>query len=238
MSDHMQVLEEVAKQYDSVNDFDYHLIRYTYRDIRPYIRGPRVLELGCSSGVMTRLLAADFPDLNVVDGSVRYLDDVRPTVPATVSFHHALFENFQPPGRFDDLILASALEHLPDPLALLPRLRDWIAPGGRLHVVVPNALSLHRLVGVHLGMLEHPAAFTERDRMLDHRRVYDTDLLRTHLQSSGWSVEKAGGIFLKPLSNAQMEQFAPAQLEAFYKVGQEMPRQCAMLYAFAIRSDS
>lgn len=238
MSDHMQVLEGVARQYDSVNDFDYHLIRFTYRDIRPYLRGPRVIELGCSSGVMTRLLCVDFPDLHVVDGSARYLQDVRPTVPATVSFHHSLFEDFRPPRKFDDLVLASALEHLPDPLALLPRLREWIEPGGRLHVVVPNAHSLHRLVGVHMGMLEHPAAFTERDRMLDHRRVYDADMLRHHLRSSGWSVEHLRGVFLKPLSNAQMQTFTPAQLEAFYKVGQEMPRSCAMLYALAMAPTS
>lgn len=233
MNEHMRILEGVATQYDSVNDFDYHLIRYTYRDMQPYLRGPKVIELGCSSGVMTRLLCQDFPDLHVVDGSARYLQDVARTVPDTVAFHHSLFEDFQPPHRFNDLVLASALEHLPDPLALLPRLRDWLEPGGRLHVVVPNAHSIHRLVGVHMGMLEHPTSFTERDRMLDHRRVYDADLLRMHLKQCGWSVEQMRGVFLKPLANAQMQQFSPAQLEAFYKVGQEMPRSCAMLYALA-----
>jgi len=233
MNEHMRILENVAQQYDSANDFDAHLIRFTYRDLLPYLRGPGVLELGCSSGVMTRLLCRDFPDLHVVDGSARYLQEVAQTVPESVTFHHSLFEDFRPTRRFDDLVLASALEHLPDPIALLPRMREWVEPGGRLHVVVPNAQSLHRLVGVHMGMLDHPTSFTDRDRMLDHRRVYDADLLRSHLRQTGWSVEQLRGIFLKPLSNAQMQTFSEAQLEAFYKVGQEMPRSCAMLYALA-----
>ena len=233
MADHKEILERVATNYDSVNDFDYHLIRYTYRDMRPLIRGPAVLELGCSSGVMTRLLAPHFPSLHVVDGSQRYLGEVAATVPKSVTFHHSLFEDFVAPRRFDDLILASALEHLPEPIPVLKKLREWVEPGGRLHVVVPNAHSLHRLLGVQMGMLDHPAAFTDRDRMLDHRRVYDMDLLRRDLAVGGWRVEQMRGIFLKPLSNAQMQALSPAQIDAFFHVGRELPRHCAMIYALA-----
>jgi trans-aconitate methyltransferase len=226
-------LERIATTYDSTSDFDYHLIRYNYREMRAYLRGPAVLELGCASGVMTRLLSDDFSGLHVVDGSAQYLKEVAATVPRSVMFHHALFEEFSCPRRFNDLVMARALEHLDDPVGLLTKMRSWAQPGGRLHIVVPNAQSLHRLIGVHLGMLPAPHSFSERDKKYGHRRVYDMDLLRLHLSQAGWNVEQLRGVFLKPLSNAQMLQFAPELLQAFFEVGKELPRYCAELYAVA-----
>src|SRR3954452_14142267 len=104
-------LERIATTYDSTTDFDYHLIRYNYREMRAYLRGPTVLELGCASGVMTRLLSAVFPTLHVVDGSAQYLKEVAATVPTSVVFHHSLFEYFTPVRRFDDRVMARSLEH-------------------------------------------------------------------------------------------------------------------------------
>ena len=228
-----ETLERIATTYDSTTDFDYHLIRYNYREMKPYLRGPAVLELGCASGVMTRLLTPDFPTLHVVDGSAQYLKEVAATVPETVTFHHSLFEDFKTPRKFNDLVMARALEHLDDPVGVLRVMRGWAEPGGRVHVVVPNAQSLHRLIGVQMGMLEAPNAFSERDRMYGHRRVYDIDLLRTHLTQAGWRVLQIRGVFLKTLSNAQMLSFKPELLDAFYEVGKELPRHCAELYAVA-----
>ena len=228
-----ETLERIATTYDSTTDFDYHLIRYNYREMKPYLRGPAVLELGCASGVMTRLLTPDFPTLHVVDGSAQYLKEVAATVPETVTFHHSLFEDFKTPRKFNDLVMARALEHLDDPVGVLRVMRGWAESGGRVHVVVPNAQSLHRLIGVQMGMLEAPNAFSERDRMYGHRRVYDIDLLRTHLTQAGWRVLQIRGVFLKTLSNAQMLSFKPELLDAFYEVGKELPRHCAELYAVA-----
>jgi trans-aconitate methyltransferase len=228
-------LEEIAGTYDSAVDFDFHLIRFSYREMRPRMRGPAVLEMGCASGVMTRLLAADLPVVHVVDGASSYLRQVAATVGPHVQFHHALFEQFQPPCRFDDVVMARALEHLEDPVSLLSTMRDWLLPGGGLHVVVPNAYSLNRRVGVAMGMLERPNSLSERDQRVGHRRVYDAELLREHLTHAGWSVELLTGVFLKPLSNAQMVTFAPTPelLEAFYQVGRDLPDYCTEIYAVA-----
>jgi 2-polyprenyl-3-methyl-5-hydroxy-6-metoxy-1,4-benzoquinol methylase len=226
-------LDRIAGDYDSTIDFDCHLIRYNYREMRAHLRGPAVLEMGCASGVMTRWLARDFPVVHVVDGSRRYIEEVSQTVGPHVCFHHALFEEFRCPRRFDDIVMARALEHLEDPVGLLARLRDWVGPEGRLHLVVPNAQSLHRRLGVYMGMLARPDDLSERDHKYGHRRVYDADLLRSHLTQAGWCVDQITGIFLKPLSNAQMTAFSPALLDALFEMGRELPRYGAELYAIA-----
>jgi 2-polyprenyl-3-methyl-5-hydroxy-6-metoxy-1,4-benzoquinol methylase len=233
MSTGIDRLEAIAGTYDSASDFDFHLICYNYREMKPRLRGPSVLEMGCASGVMTRWLAADFPAVHVVDGSSLYLQQVAPTVGKHVHFHHALFEEFKPPQRFNDIIMARALEHLEDPVGILKTMRRWLEPAGRLHLVVPNATSLHRRVGVAMGLLERPDALSERDHKYGHHRVYDANLLREHLTAAGWSIERLTGVFLKPLSNAQMTSFSPELLEAFFRVGHELPDYCAELYAIA-----
>jgi len=224
-------LDAIAATYDSKVDFDSHLIRYNYREMKPRLQGPAVLEMGCANGVMTRWLSTDFPVVHVVDASRCYIDEVSQTVGRNVIFHHALFQEFDCREKFNDIVMARALEHLEDPVSLLHSMRDWVEPGGRLHIVVPNAQSLHRRVGVYMGMLNRPDDLSERDKKYGHHRVYDVDLLRRHLSQAGWSAEQIVGVFLKPFSNAQMESFPREVLDGLYEVGHELPWYCAELYA-------
>ena len=43
------------------------------------------------------------------------------------------------PGRFDLVTAFHVLEHLPDPVAAIARMLEWLAPGGLLVLEVPNA---------------------------------------------------------------------------------------------------
>ena len=46
-----------------------------------------------------------------------------------------------------------------------------------MHIVVPNGLSLHRLVGVEMGLQPDPLAITEGDTAQGHVRNYTLDTL-------------------------------------------------------------
>jgi hypothetical protein len=116
---------------------------------------------------------------------------------------------------------------------MLSRIRHWLEPRDQLHLVVPNATSLHRRIGVAMGMLDRPNSLCERACKYGHNRIYDEKLLGEHLDLAGWSVERVKGVFLKPMSNAQTTAFAPKLLEAFFKVGQERSDYCAELYDVA-----
>jgi len=73
------------------------------------------------------------------------------------------------------------LEHVEDSVEVLSDVRAW---GKRLIMLVPNALSIHRLVAVEMGLLEAPDAFNELDQRLGHRRVYHPDLLYEHIRNN------------------------------------------------------
>jgi predicted TPR repeat methyltransferase len=47
------------------------------RAFKPYLRGGRGLELGCSDGYMTEMLANNLEHLDVVDGSTHFLKEAK-----------------------------------------------------------------------------------------------------------------------------------------------------------------
>jgi SAM-dependent methyltransferase len=56
------------------------------------------------------------------------------------------WEEFNPPEPYDVVVLSNVLEHVPDPGALLARLRGWLRPGGEVWISCPNAGSIWRRV--------------------------------------------------------------------------------------------
>ncbi len=232
-------LDNVAKHYDPYQSFDYCLIQFDAEEICPRVEGKSALELGCATGVMSARLAQAAAKLTIVDGAAEYVDQTRAVIEKTegttaeVTYVASLFEDFEPDCKFDAVILANILEHIENPTDLLKRAAAWLKPGGELHIVVPNAQSLHRRIGHAMGMLEHPGAMTENDHKLGHRRVYEFDTLRDDIQCANLQIIHETGIFLKPLSNAQMESYGKQLTDALYKVGQDLPEWCAEIYFIA-----
>jgi SAM-dependent methyltransferase len=72
-----------------------------------------------------------------------------------------------PQARFDRVRCAHTLEHVPDPTALLRRLRAAVAEGGSIDVVVPNRASataaVFRRYWYHLDVPRHLFHFRPRD---------------------------------------------------------------------------
>lgn len=211
-------------------DFDKKMVGYRYKAIKPYIRGSHGLELGSADGQMTRFLINDFQTLTTVDGSRELLDCI-PQAPNLIKVH-SFFEQFRPERRFDTIVLEHILEHVEDPVALLKLAKDWLAPGGVMLAGVPNALSFHRLAAVKMGMLKSPYELNARDLQVGHRRVYDMDSFQRDLQAAGLKISVSGGVFLKPLSNKQIENnWNDEMIAGFYELGKDFPRHAAEIYA-------
>jgi 2-polyprenyl-3-methyl-5-hydroxy-6-metoxy-1,4-benzoquinol methylase len=210
--------------------FDRELIAFRYRTLRAFIRGPRGLELGSAEGNMTRRITDDFDQLTVVDGAQRLLDAM-PSFP-NVTKVLSLIEDFSPSQVFDTVIIDHLLEHVADPHAILERARGWLAPSGVMLVGVPNAHSIHRLIGVKMGLLAAPTDLNDRDRAQGHRRVYTPESFEQELRGARLRVVHLGGVFLKPLSNQQIQNdWDDALKEAFYQLGAEFPQNAAELFA-------
>lgn len=223
-------IDQAASWYDSRNDFDRHLIKFSWQKIQGRARGSSVLELGSSDGLMTEELVSEFSRVVVLEGSAKNVASVGAQFPS-VEIHHGLFEAFETAERFDNIIAARVLEHLDDPVAVLRKTKQWLKPGGLLHVVVPNAESLNRKLGLAMGLIQSLDELTDRDRHVGHVRVYRRDLLVQHIRQAGLEPVEIAGTFLKPLSNAQMQSWTPELIRGFYQLSDELPQYCTEIYA-------
>jgi 2-polyprenyl-3-methyl-5-hydroxy-6-metoxy-1,4-benzoquinol methylase len=182
---------------------------------------------------MTGHLAEHFDDLTVVDASPQFCASLRERFPA-VDVIEALFETYAPGDTFDNIVLGHVLEHVIDPVGILTAVRGWTAPGGRLLAAVPNAHSLHRQMAVIMGLLPAENTLNETDARMGHRRVYTTSDLQRDVVSAGFVIQIAGGYWLKPVSNAQIEKdWTVDMLEAAMQVGESYPDIAAEIYVVA-----
>lgn len=228
-----QRIENAAKWYlNEELGIDRRLIRYRYETMRPVLTGRYGLELGSAEGVMTEMLAPHFLQLTVVEGSLELVSAI-PSL-ANTEVICSLFENFEPERLYDVIVADHVLEHVEDPGGFLESARGWIGPGGRMVIGVPNGNSIHRLAAVKMGMLASPTALNERDVAVGHRRVYTKESLLAEIASAGLVVAAVWGVFLKPLSNSQIEAtWSPAMMDGFYELGKEFPDLCAELLVVA-----
>lgn len=228
-------IDSAANWYDSENDFDRVLIAYSWFKIRDRARGRTALELGSADGLMTRELASHFAEVTVVEGAEVNAEKIRKHLP-DVDVHHCVFEKFQTEKRFDNIIAARVLEHIDDPVGTLRTFAKFLAPGGVIHIVVPNAESFNRKLGHAMGMLENINDLTKRDVQAGHVRVYRRDELVQHVRDAGLVPVEVTGTFLKLLSNEQMMGWSQEVIEGLYRMSDELPQYCTEIYVRATNS--
>jgi 2-polyprenyl-3-methyl-5-hydroxy-6-metoxy-1,4-benzoquinol methylase len=182
----------------------------------------RVLEMGYGTGLITReLLAAGVP-VEVVEGSPALREHALAQHP-DLQVHLGMFESFVPEQPFDAVLALHVLEHVDRPGDLLSHVISWVKPGGVLVAVTPNARSIHRMLGVAMGLQEHLDDLSERDHLVGHQRVYDLAGLTAELAGAGLEVIGDFGYFVKPLANSQMLGWPRAVLDGLNAISGQVP---------------
>src|ERR1035437_10108809 len=144
-------LNTIGKTY-SMFDKDMKVNQFRSRTIVEHTKGPDVLELGSADGLVTEELCKKFKNVVAVDASAELVEKAKVRVPDAI-FHVSLFEEFNPEKQYDTIILGHVLEHVLDPIAILNILKKWLKPKGIIIITVPNADSVHRRIGVEMGLL-------------------------------------------------------------------------------------
>jgi SAM-dependent methyltransferase len=135
--------------------------------------GYRVLEVGCGTGKVLKMLEETCDDGTVIgmdlfDEGLRFAR--RRTSCALVQG-----DVYKPPFdvQFDVIGAFDVIEHLPDDLQIMRNMLDMLAPGGALILTVPA----------------HPSLWSYFDEASHHCRRYEEKELRNKLQESGYRVE-------------------------------------------------
>jgi len=232
--------------------FERTLGKYQVEKAIELCKGPKILDLGCGDGMITKELCDHFDYVVGVDASREQIELARKKAKKAI-FYVSSIEDFDPSERFDSILLFQILEHLNDLINVLKRIKEWLNEDGYIVIQVPNALSLNRRIGKIMGLINDCYELTPYDIKVGHKRFYDLDLLKKDVSASGLKIKQCGRIFLKPLSNPQMEWLCNCELwnsgergwggddssiswserycDALYAIGKELPEYCMVIYA-------
>jgi GNAT superfamily N-acetyltransferase/SAM-dependent methyltransferase len=207
------------------------------RSFEPFFRTGNLLELGSYKGDFTSHLLKRFSDITCVEASNDALLQARTSLGDKASYINGLFEQVTLPCRYNNIVLTHVLEHLDDPIKVLHRINhEWLAEGGRLFLVCPNANAPSRQIAVKMGLISHNSAVTSAEKEHGHRCTYSFDTLERDAVAAGLNIVHRSGIFFKALANFQWDRLlntdiiSPEYLDGCYKLGLIYPDLCASIF--------
>jgi 2-polyprenyl-3-methyl-5-hydroxy-6-metoxy-1,4-benzoquinol methylase len=204
-------LADYALQYRAL-PFEPLLVQFRRRRVLAQVatRAPRrLLEIGCGE----EPLFLDLPGMDVVvvepaaafAAHARQLAANRPEVTVVEDYAEQVAAD-SVGGRFDMVVVSGLLHEVPDPQRLLAAVRGLCGASAVVHVNVPNARSLHRLLAVAMGLIPDPGAESDNQRSLQQQRIYDAAALERELVEAGFVVRDRGSILVKPFTHVQMQR--------------------------------
>ena len=83
-----------------------------------------------------------------------------------------------------------------------------------------------------MGLLSHSSQLNSRDIALGHRRVHSSTPFREDIEESGLIITELGGVYLKPLSNSQIQDnWNDVMIKGFFQLGKDFPELSAESFA-------
>jgi len=225
-----------AYQGQNPYDFDNQILLnwYPQRILTRSQGAQSLLELGLGHGFATNQFSGIFERHLVLDGSAAVIENFHKSFPTCHSeIVETYFENFETEEKFDIVVMGFILEHVDDPLQIMSKFKNYLAPGGKLFLAVPNAEVLNRRLGHLAGMLPDMQTLSPNDVLLGHKRYYTVNSLSSDVDRAGFKIDKLEGIYLKPFTTAQMVSLdlPPSVIQALCEVGIDYPELSCGIFA-------
>lgn len=133
------------------------------------IEGKDVLDVGCGAGRLSKALSDKGYSVTAVDCDEKAVEI---TKRKGIKVFKADFVVWEPPGKFDCVVLADVLEHIEDDKSTLRKIHNMLNPQGSIVLNVPSYQFL----------------FGKHDVGLGHKRRYSAKTLKVNLETAGFQV--------------------------------------------------
>lgn len=172
-----------------------------------------ILEIGC--GLSPFFL--DFKDYNkmvIVDPSYSFIENAKKNAFSSnskVDFINGFFENEietinKKKIHYDFIILSSVLHEIDNPHNMLSAIKKICSDDTVVHINVPNAYSLHRLIAYEIGIIDDIHEKSSQMKKMQRQRTYDLTLLKNEVEAAGFNIIDSGSYFIKPFTHEQMQK--------------------------------
>lgn len=232
MSAELRDIERYEQDYLD-NPFEAELIRYRHRKtletLQKY-RPARILEVGCGLQPLYQYFDR-FDELVIFEPSSQFAELARAEAPSGVTVvTDELGEKYgEYEDRFDLIVVSSLLHELEEPLALLKTVKAFAIEDGIVHINVPNANSLHRLLAVRMGLVDSVYEKSPRQVKYQQHHTFDQERLSDLAYSADLEIIFMETFFVKPFTHAQMQQLIDSgfltqeMLDGLYQLSKDLP---------------
>lgn len=166
-----------------------------------------ILEVGCAMESQGNFIS-DMKEYVIVEPGKKFIEKAKKDLNGKVihyveGFLEDKIEQLKK-WRFDFILVGSLLHELEKPENFLKSLRQVCDRETVVHVNVPNARSLHRLLAEKSGFIENIYTMSDRNRLFQQHEVFDLETLSLLIQESGGEILDKGSYFVKPFTHEQM----------------------------------
>ena len=200
----MRDIEDYSQKY-LVPGFENYKVYYRRKKILEIIdkyRPKHILEIGCGCQPLFQYVK-NIP-FTIVEPSLEFYNNAVSMAQKCQGSHVAFFKGFfedvasELKENYDMIICSSLLHEVESPEQLLEAIRSVCSDNTIIHINVPNANSLHRLLGKEIGILRDVQDMTQNNIDFQQHRVFDMESLVATLSKNGLKVIEQGSFFIKP----------------------------------------
>ncbi len=148
-----------------------------------------VLDIGCGSGELAKLLHEQGKQVWGADISLKALEDAKPYLAGSYCFdiQDKTWPTELMTQKFDVVVASEVIEHIFTPSKFLAQVKKILAPGGSIVITTPNILFWKN----RLRILGGSFRYTEKGIMdFGHIRLFTIDTLRELFEKAGFEIDK------------------------------------------------
>lgn len=237
-------IADYEKDYsDLVNGFEKYKVVYRRKKILEIIdsyQPKSILEIGCGLEPLFCHIEKEIQS-TIVEPSEKFYENAKRLGAdnENITCIRGLFEeeaNKLADRKYDMVICSGLLQEVTNPVKLINAMKSVCDRETVIHINVANMYSIHRLLGVEMGILSNVFEQSETNKRLQQNTNFDMKRLRAMIEDNGLDILEEGSFFIKPFSHKQMEAMMEQHiiddnvLDGLYNLAKYMPQFGSEIY--------
>lgn len=205
----MRDLLKYGKDYNVPNFEDYQA-KYRKKKILSILseyKPQTILEIGCGMDPLFPYIDWNYKKMVIIEPCLEFFNHTQSIISdKKIECYNEYFHKNEilKSLSFDFIVCSSLLHEVNNPLDFFKNIAAISAKDTIVHISVPNANSIHRLIAKEIGYIDDVHQMSDRNKLYQQNTVYDIDSLKELARAAGFNVLDEGSFFIKPFSHDQM----------------------------------
>ncbi len=186
-------------------------VKYRQKNVNKQIKKYKpqsVLEIGCGMNSQANVMSEVVEEYTIVEPGHKFIEQAKKDLEdKNIMFVEGMVEEKIKDLRsrkYDFVILGSLLHEIENPKEFLEAIKELCDKDTVIHVNVPNAKSIHRLLAMESGIISEVYCMTQRNVEMQQNSVFDMNSLKKLIENTGAKILEEGSYFIKPFTHGQM----------------------------------